>query len=193
MRSSTIGAVHRYGAALSVAATAVAVLTSMLGQQNSFVGLFLWWAGPFGLFYFGGVYFWRYTSTYRVVGEEILRGVAWYFLSLMAWSIIGTQTSALSVTAFTLFGLTALTALVITLVMIGARYVTGSELKVQSEDGQLLVTILGGIVFGFIALYLSLSEEWGWWIFGLYLVSIPAGLALWRTTRRGHTDALGAN
>lgn len=193
MNSSTFKAVHKYGVILSIVCLAITIFAYVLGNPYRVTALLIFgWSVPLGLFYFGGAYLYN-TSTYRILGEELLRGGAWYFLSLTAWSVINTLTTALSATAFAVFGLPALTALVITLVMIATRYATDRELKVQSEDGQLLVTILGGIAWGFLALYLSLSEEWGWWVFGLYLVSIPAGLALWRTMRQLYPDALGVN
>jgi len=70
--------------------------------------------------------------------------------------------------------------------------VTGSDLKVQSEGGQLLFQILGGIVFGFLALYLVLADQAGWWLFGLYLISVPVAIALWQVMRRRRPDAFGA-
>jgi uncharacterized membrane protein YfhO len=131
-----------------------------------------------------------YTSTYRVLGGEFMRGVAWYFGSLIAWSVIVT-TSALSATPVTVFGLPAVTALGIALVMVGTRHVTDRDLKVQTEGGQLLVTITGAIAFGFLAQYLVLAEEAGWWLFGLYLVSIP--VALRRVMKQRYPDAFGVS
>ncbi|GAB3687374.1 hypothetical protein GCM10028857_20390 [Salinarchaeum chitinilyticum] len=191
MDSSTFEAIHRYGAALSVVASAVAVLAYALGGPDNVVGLFFGWAGPLGVFYFGGGYL-TYSSSYLVVGEELLRGVAWYFGSLIAWSVIVTTTTV-SATAFTVFGLPALTALGLTLVMVAVRYETGSELKVETDGGQLLVAISGGIVFGFLALYLVLADQAGWWLFGAYLASIPAGIVLWRVLRRRYPAAFSTN
>jgi hypothetical protein len=197
MDSSTFRAIHKYGAMLSVVGTAVAVLAYVLGGPIGTTALlFFGWAGPLGLFYFGGAYLTQttsYTSTYHDLGEELMRGVAWYFVSLIAWSVIAGQTTALSASALTVFGLPSVTALGITLVMVATRHVTGSDLKVQSEGGQLLVQILGGIVFGFLALYLVLADQAGWWLFGVYLISVPVGIALWRVMRRRRPDAFGAN
>lgn len=192
MDGAKLQTLSKYGAVLSVIGTCIAVLAYAVNGPNSIVGLFFGWAGPFGVFLFGGLYLFN-TSSYNVLGEELLRGNAWYFGSLMAWSVIVTQTSALSATPLTVFGLPALTALGITLVMAGTRYLTGSDLKVQTEGGQLLVMITGGIAFGFLALYLSLSEAAGWWVFGLYLVSIPVGLVLRRITKKRSPSALGVN
>lgn len=192
MDGAKLHSLSKYGAILSLLGTAAAILAYAVNDPNSIVGLFLGWAGPFGVFLFGGLYLFN-TSSYNVVGEELLRGIAWYFGSLMAWSVIVTQTSALSATPLTVFGLPALTALGITLVMVGTRYVTGSDLKVQTEGGQLLMMITGGIAFGFLALYLSLSEAAGWWVFGLYLVSIPVGLVLRRIMKKRYPTALGVN
>jgi len=192
MDSSTFKAIHKYGAMLSVVGIALVALAYVVGGPIGTTALlFFGWAGPLGLFYFGGAYLY-YTNSYNVVGEELMRGVAWYFVSLIAWSVIATQTTALSASALTVFGLPAVTALGITLVMVGTRYVTGSDLKVQSEGGQLLFQILGGIVFGFLALYLVLADQAGWWLFGLYLISVPVAIALWQVMRRRRPDAFGA-
>lgn len=190
MDSAMFKALHKYGATLSVAGSVIAVLAYAVNGPNSVIGLFFGWAGPLGVFYFGGAYL-SVTTSHRVVGEELLRGVAWYFGSLIAWSVIITQTTALSASPATVFGLPALTALGITFVMIATRYVTGSELKVRTEGGQRLVQIAGGIVFGFLALYLVLADEAGWWLFGLYLLSIPVGLGLQRVLKKRYPDAFG--
>lgn len=192
MDGAKLQSLSKYGAILSVIGTCIAVLAYAVNGPNSIVGLFLGWAGPLCGFLFIGSYL-AYTTTYRAVGEEFMRGVAWYFASLVAWSVIVTEAATVSASPFTVFGLPALTALGITLVMIGTRYVTGSELKVQTEGGQLLMMITGGIAFGFLALYLSLSEAAGWWVFGLYLVSIPVGLVLRRIMKKRYPTALGVN
>lgn len=190
MDSSTFRTIHRYGAILSVVAIAIAVLAYALGGPDIVIGLF-GFAGPLCGFYFVGGYL--YTTSYHIVGEEFMRGVAWHFGSLIAWSVVISQTSALSATPATVVGLPAGTALAITLVMIATRYLTGSDLKVQSEGGHLLVMIAGAIVFGFLALYLVLAEEAGWWLFGLYLLSIPGGLLLGRVMKRQYPNAFGTN
>lgn len=192
MKISTFRAIHTYGAVLSVVGTAIAILAYVVRGPNSTIGLFFGWAGPLGVFYFGGAYL-SYTTSYYVVGEELLRGVAWYFGSLIAWSVLVTQTNALAASPITVFGLPALTALGITLVMVVTRRATGRDLKVQSESGQLLVTITGAIAFGFLALYLVLTDYAGWWLFGLYFISIPAGLGLRRVMKQRYPDAFGAN
>lgn len=192
MDGSTFEAIHRYGAALSVVASAIAVVVYVFGGPDGIVGLFFGWAGPLGVFYFGGAYL-SYATPHRVVGEELLRGVAWYFGSLVAWSVVVSTTTSLSASPFTAFGVPALIALGITLVMITVRYETGSELKVETESGRLLVQLLGGIAFGFLALYLVLADQAGWWVFGLYLLSIPVGLAIWRATSRRYPGAFGAD
>lgn len=193
MDSSTFKVIHKHGAILSVVGIALAVLAYLVGGPIGTTALlFFGWAGPLGLFYFGGAHLY-YTNSYNVLGEELMRGVAWYFVSLIAWSVITTQTTALSASALTVFGLPAVTALGITLVMVATRHVTGSDLKVQSEGGQLLVQILGGIILGFLALYLVLADQADWWLFGLYLLSVPVGIALWQVMRRRRPDAFGAN
>ncbi len=192
MNVAQLRAIYKYGAILSVVGTAIASIAYAVGGPNSVIGLFFGWAGPLGIFYFGGAYL-SNTSQYHIVGEELMRGIAWYFGSLFGWVFIVTQTSALSVTPFTVFGLPAPTALGITLVMVGTRHVTGRDLKVQTESGQLLQLITGAIAFGFLALYLVLAEEAGWWLFGMYLISIPVGLALRRVMKQRYPDAFGVN
>lgn len=190
--STTFRAVHRYGAVLSVAATAVAVLAFAVNGQDSVLGLFLGWAGPLGVFYFGGATLTQ-TTDHRVVGEELLRGVAWYFGSLVAWSVILTTTDALAASPATVFGLPALTALAIVAVMVATRHVTGRELTVRSPGGQLLVTVTGVVAFGVLALYLVLADHAGWWLVGLYLVSVPVGVALRRVARRRYPGAFAGD
>jgi len=197
MNSSTFAAIHKYGAVLSVVGIAIAVLAYVVGGPiGTTAFLFFGWAGPLGLFYFGGAYLVNtnpYASTYRTVGEELMRGVAWYFIALLAWSFIVTETTALSASPATVFALPAATALGISLVMVATRHVTGSELQVQSKGGQLLVMITGAIGFGFLTLYLVLADRAGWWLFGMYLVSLPVGFALWRVLRRRYPAAVGGN
>lgn len=192
MDSTTFRSLHRYGAALSVVGTVVAMLAYAVGGQNRLVGLFLGWAGPLGVFYFGGAYLSGFTS-YRVVGEELLRGVVWYFGSLVAWAVIVTETSALTSSPFTVFGLPALTALGISLAMVATRYATGRDLTVQTAGGQLLVWITGAVAFGFLALYLVLADRAGWWLVGAYLASIPLGLALWWAVAQRYPHSFGVN
>jgi hypothetical protein len=191
MNRSTLQSIHKYGSILSLVAIAIAIIAYVVGGPNSVIGLF-GLLGPPCAFYFIGAHLY-YTSTYRVVGGELMRGVAWYFFSLVGWSLLISQTSALSATPFTMVGLPAFTALGITFVMVGSRKVTGLDLKIKTESGQLLQLILGTIVFGFVALYLSLTEEFGWWAFGLYLGSIPVGLALRRVLKKRYPDALSVN
>lgn len=191
MNDSKLKSIYKYGAILSVVGIAAAILTYAVRGPNSFIGLLFGWAGPLGAFFFGGAYL-SETSVPRVVSEEVLRGFMWYFGSLVGWAFLISQTSALSATPFAAFGLPALTALGITLVMIGTRQVTGHELKIKTESGQLLQMILGTIVGGFLVLYLVLAE-FGWWLFGLYVVSIPVGFALLRVMRKRYPDARGVN
>lgn len=190
MDHSTFRALHKYGAVLSVVGTAVAAIAYAINGPDSVIGLFFGWAGPLGVFYFGGAYL-SFTSSYRVVGEELRRGIVWYAGSLVGVAFLISETSVLSSSPVTVFGIPALMALGISLVMIATRYVTGSGLKVRSEAGQLLVLITGGVMFGFLALYLVLDDEAGWWLFGLSLLSIPVGLALRRVLKQRYPDAFG--
>lgn len=149
--------IHKYGAILSIASIAIAIIGFAVEAPFIITGLF-GLLGPLASFYFIGAYL-SFTSTYRVVGEELMRGIVWYFGSLVGWSLLTTQTSALSATAFTVVALPTLTALGIILVMVGTRQVTGSDLKIHTESGQLLFTMSGAIVIGFVALYLSLTNR----------------------------------
>jgi len=74
--------------------------------------------------------------------------------------------------------------------MIGTRYVTGSELKLQTESCPLLVMFTGGIAFGFLALYLAMSGTTNWWLFGLYLISLPVGLVLYRVMKKQYPEGI---
>lgn len=182
--------IYKYGALLSIVGTATALVAYAVNGQNSVIGLFFGWAGPLGVFFFGGAYL-SQSTPYHVAGEELLRGIVWYFGSLLGWSVIVTQASVLSATPTTVFGLPALTAFGIVLLMIGTRRTTGYELKTRTEDGQLLQLIIGGIIFGFLALFLVLAGEVGWWFFGLYLVSIPVGLAIRKVMKQRYPGAFG--
>lgn len=197
MDKATFEAIHKYGVVLSVVATALAVLASVVGGPIGSVALlFLGWAGPLGLFYFGGAYLTHttaYASAYHVLGEELMRGVAWYSLSLIAWSVVANQTTGFATSPGAVFGLPAVTALGITLLMAATRYVTGSDLRVESEGGQLLVVISGGIAFGFLALFLVLTGQADWWLFALSLLSLPGGLALRWVLKQRYPGVLGAN
>jgi hypothetical protein len=191
MNRDRLRAIYKYGAILSVVGIAAAIVAYAVRGPNSIIGLFFGWAGPLGAFFFGGAYL-SETSVSRVVSEEVLRGFIWYFGSLVGWAFLISQTNVLSATPFAAFGLPALTAVGITLVMIGTRQVTGHELKIRTEGGQLLQMILGTIGGGFLVLYLVLTE-FGWWLFALYVVSVPVGFALLRVMKKRYPDTFAVN
>lgn len=179
-------ALHRYGAVLSLALTVVAVVAFALDGPESLV-LFCGFAGPLGGFYFVGAVL-EDSRRYRVVGEELLRGVVWYFVSLIGWSVLVTS-SDLPATAITGVWLPALTALGLTLSMVALRRVTGSDLMVQSEGGRLLVAVGGGVVGGFVVLYLVLVDGRSPWLLVLYAVGSVVGLGVWRWQHHGRNTA----
>jgi hypothetical protein len=148
MDRNRLRSVHKYGSILSVVSIAIAIIAYAVGGPNIIIGLFGMEGSLFGFYCIGAHLY--YTSTYRVIGEELMRGVAWYFVSLVGWSVLISQTSVLSATPFTVLGLPALTAFGITVVMIGGRQVTGLGLTIKMESGQLLQLIFGAIVFGFL-------------------------------------------
>lgn len=179
MDLETFRAIHRYGAMLSLVATAVAVAAFVLRGPDSFVGMFLGLLGPLCSFYFVGAVL-QDSARYRVLGDELLRGVVWYGASLFGWSVVVTSSDGVPATPATAFGLPAITALAIALGMVGVRHLTGLELKVQTEGGQLLVAITGAIVGGFVVLYLVLVEGYAALLVPAYVLATVVGLLLWR-------------
>lgn len=66
--------------------------------------------GPLSSFYFiGGVL--EEDPTYRILGEERMRGAVWYGESLLGWTFILSSSMVLPSTPVTVLGLPALTAL----------------------------------------------------------------------------------
>ena len=116
-----------------------------------------------------------------------MRGVVWYGGSFLGWSFILTSSTVLPATPVTVLGFPAITALGLTLLMTGIRTVSGLDLKVQSEGGQLLIAITGAIVGGFIVLYSILVEGWSPHFFLVYILATAGGLLAWRYLwRRTH-------
>ncbi|QRV14770.1 hypothetical protein JMJ58_17895 [Haloterrigena salifodinae] len=189
MDASTLRAIHRYGAIVSLVATAAGAIGFAVNGSNSALGLFFGFLGPLCGFYFGGAVLYE-KPRYHILGEELLRGVAWYFGSLVGWSVVITSSAAVPVTPATAFGLPVLTALGLTVAMVAIRRRTGLDLKVETRDGQLLIAILGGVVGGFLALYLVLAAGYSPWLLALYAIGTIAGAAFWdrRWRRRGVTS-----
>ncbi len=188
MDSSTFEAIHKYGAILSVVGIGIAVLAHVMGGPGILTVMF-GLLGPLCGFYFIGGYL-TSTTAYHPFGEELMRGVAWHFASLTLWSGIILM-DGLSATPGTVAGLPAVTALSLVLVMASIRYVTARDLKAQTDGGQLLVTVVGTFAMGVFALFLVLSGEAGWWLFALYLSSIPLGIFLRRKMKHRYPAAFG--
>lgn len=135
--------------------------------------------GPLAGFYFiGGVL--EESPKYHVLGEELMRGVVWYGGSLLGWAFILTESSMLPATPVTALGLPALTALGLSLGMVATRQLTGLDLKVQTEGGQLLVAITGAFVGGFVVLYVVLVENRSPLLAAVYLFATVGGFLTWR-------------
>jgi hypothetical protein len=187
MDASQLRTLHRGGAVLSVVATAVAGIAFVVNGQHSFLGLSLGFLGPFFGFYFVGAVL--STTTYRVWGEELMRAIVWHFGSLVGWGVIATESTLLSVTPFTVFGLPVLTALGIVLTFVGIRRETGLELKAETESGQLLVSILGTIAGGFLVLFLVLAGGYSPVLLPVYVLGTALGVLLWRRRWRPQRNA----
>ena len=95
----------------------------------------------------------------RIVREELLRSIAWVGLGLFGWAILITESARLGATALTVLGLPFLTWALLTTSMIGIRFYTGEELKVQSRDGIFVSVVLGVILGGFGVVYLVAVRE----------------------------------
>lgn len=189
MNPQTFRAIHRYGAILSIAAIIGGIVAILVGGPLEPLVLPLGFFGPLCGFYFIGAVL-QDDPTYRVMGEELMRGIVWYGGSLLGWAIILSSSSVLPTTPWTVLGLPAATALGLSLVMLGVRRATGLDLKVQSEGGQLLTAITGAIVGGFIVLYVVLVEEQSPLLVLVYVLATVSGLLIWRWHwRRNETDA----
>lgn len=179
-------ALHRYGAILSIVAIIGAVFAYLIGDILTPLVFPLGFFGPLSGFYFIGAVL-ESDPKYHILGEELMRGVVWYGGSLLGWSFILTSSTVLPATPVTVLGLPAITALILTLLMTGIRTVSGLDLKVQSEGGQLLIAITGAIVGGFIVLYSILVEGWSPLLFLVYILATAGGLLAWRYLwRRTH-------
>jgi len=179
MDVETFQAIHRYGAILSIVAMFGAVLAYVLGGPLQPFVFPLGFFGPLAGFYFIGAVLEDHPR-YYIVGEELLRGVAWYGMSLFGWAFILTSSSTLSATPATVLGLPVGTTLVICLVMVGVRSGTGLDLKVQTEGGQLLTVITGAIVGGFFVLYAILAQGKSPLFVVLYVIAVIVGVFIWR-------------
>lgn len=176
MDADRLRALHRFGAVLSLALVAVGGVAFALGGPETVV-LFCGFAGSLGGFYFVGAVL-EDSQRFRVLGEELLRGVVWYPASLIAWSVLVT-TSDLPATAVTGLWLPLATALGLSLSMVALRRVTGSDLRVRSESGRVLVAV-GGVVAGFVVLSLVVADGRSPWVLALYAVGTVVGLGVWR-------------
>lgn len=177
-------AVHRYGAILSVVAIVSAIAAILVGGPLAPLVFPLGFFGSLCGFYFIGAVL-QDDPTYRVLGEELMRGIVWYGGSLLGWAVILTSSTVLPTTAWTALGLPVVTALGLSLLMVGIRSATELDLKVQTDGGQLLVAITGAIVGGFIVLYAVLVDEWSPLLVVLYILATVGGLVIWRRHWRG--------
>ena len=171
--------IHRYGALLSVVAMVGAVIATVFGGPLTPLIFPLGFFGPLAGFYFiGGVL--EDAPRYRILGEELMRGVVWYGGSLLGWAFILTESSMLPATPVTALGLPVLTALGLSLGLVATRQLTGLDLKVQTEGGQLLVAITGAFVGGFVVLYVVLVENRSPLLAVVYLFATVGGFLIWR-------------
>lgn len=122
MDVETVRRIHRYGVVASFVAIAVAVVGFALRGEDSFVGLLFGFLGPLCGFYFVGAVL-QDTSEYRLVGDELLRGVVWYGASVFGWSLVITSADLFPATPFTAVGLPALTALGLSLATVAGLVV----------------------------------------------------------------------
>lgn len=180
MDGETLQSIHRYGAILSGVAIVTAVLVYVIGgpvQPLVFpLGLF----GPLCGFYFLGAVL-KASSKYYAVGEECMRGVAWYGMSLFGWAVILSASTRLPATPVTVVGLPAVTALGICLVMVGVRRGTGLDLTVRTKGGHLLTVITGAIVGGFLVVYAILVHGQSLLLLGgFYGIAVLVGVLIWR-------------
>lgn len=179
MDLKTFQSIFRYGAVLSVVAMIGAVLAYVIGGPLAPLVFPLGFLGPLCGFYFiGGVL--EDSPKYDVLGEELLRGVAWYALSLFGWAFILSSSALISATPVTVLGLPAVTTLIICLTMVGIRRSTGLALKVQTEGGQLLAIVTGAIVGGFLVLYAILVQGQSPLFVGLFAIAVIVGVVIWR-------------
>jgi hypothetical protein len=183
----TFRTIHRYGAILSVLAIVGAVLAIVIGGPLAPLVLPLGFFGPLAGFYFIGAVLEEYPA-YRILGEELMRGVVWYGGSLLGWAFILTESTTIPTTSATTMGLPPVTALALSLIMVGIRRTTGLDLKVQTEGGQLLVLVTGGFVGGFIVLYLVLVGGRSPLLAAVYVLATGAGLFIWRRNRHRITE-----
>lgn len=179
MDPKTVRTLHRYGALISVTALVIALLAFLVGDPLDQLGPPLALLAPLGAFYFVGAVLVDHP-TYRILGEELMRGVVWYGASLVGWAILIDASSVLPATAATVFGLPVATALTLSLAMVGTRRTTGLDLKVQTDGGQLLVAITGAIIGGFVVCYAVLVGDWSPLLIAVYVLATVGGLVLWR-------------
>ncbi|MFC7044966.1 hypothetical protein ACFQH6_05575 [Halobacteriaceae archaeon GCM10025711] len=116
----------------------------------------------------------------RVVREELWRSVVWFALGLFGWATIINGSDAIEATAVTALGLPLLTWAALTGVMVGLRRLTGWELKVTDEGGQLLLLVTSAFVVGFVVLYEILVTGRPVTLAGWYVLAVAGGVVVWR-------------
>lgn len=179
MDIETFRAIHRYGAIVSVVAITGAIIATLVGGPLTPLIFPLGFFGPLSGFYFiGGVL--EDNPRYRVLGEELLRGVVWYGGSLLGWALILSESTILPLAPWTVLGLPVITALGLVFVMVGIRRTTGLDLKVQTEGGQLLIMVTGAFVGAFIVLYAVFVGDFSPMLVVVYVLATVAGFLIWR-------------
>lgn len=186
MDATRLRTLHRIGAVLSLGAIVGAVVAAAVGGPFALLVFPLGFLGPLCGFYFvGGVL--EDVPKYRVLGEELLRGVVWYGASLFGWSLLLTSTSALSATPTTALGLPAVTALALSLLLFAVRKTTDRDLKVKSRSGQRFVLVSALVVGGGLVLYAVTVQDASLLLVPLYgLAAVVGVLVWWRRWRRVH-------
>lgn len=185
MNAARLRSLHGYGAIASFAAIAAAVLAYLVQGSEAGLGVMLGLFGCLGGFYFAGAYL-SYFASYRVVGEELMRGVVWYGGSLLGWSILVTETSLVAASPFVLVGLPALTAAGCTGTLIAVRRSSDVDPIVRSERGRLLATVAGTLLGSALVGYLVLVGQQPPLLLPAYAVASIVGIILAR--RSGWID-----
>lgn len=188
MNAARFRSLHGYGAIASLAALGVATVAIVVPNVDDGVGVLLGLFGSLGSFYFVGAYL-THTTSYRVVGEELLRGVVWYGGSLLGWSLVLDRTSLVAATPATLVGLPGLTAGSVCLALIAIRWSTGRALIVGSDRGFVLATIAGTVLGGVLVLYLVVADGESPWLLPAYALAALAGIVVAKRRRRHRETA----
>ena len=91
----------------------------------------------------------------HIIREELLRSIAWIGLGIVGWPIVIAEVAWLDTTVLTVLGLPVLTWAVLTMGAIGVRTATSEELQIQTPAGLSISLLLGIMLGGIGAVYLS--------------------------------------